>query len=855
MRKAAFIGLCFIISLWSVNADATTRTVKTSGGDYTNPVTCLNASSAGDTCEMYTGTFASAGTVTVSGTAGNQITLTAASGQSPVVTATITISSRSYLTISYIAFTGTSGRIPGNGTSAHNIITHNTWTGAAGAQLAWFANSDTGVHTASDNVFSYNVLNVNNITSTQQGVKWYGDRNLFDHNEIYGGGGDCFELGGDYNVVRQNSCHDMNGQTSGEHNDFVQVVGGSNPTLRFSLIETNTIKDCPVSDCHALIARASGGQIADTIIMRYNYVYDWHTVGFWCGDSSDGNNTVPNCHMYNNTIALETTSSSAKGNCTWKDSNNQSFINNICYNTQVAGTSPTNATGAGTLTANGNIAFVTSYSSTWNTPYSSEATYAALRNNNPGFTNYPTSAAISSASPAYNAGVSLTTVATPDTGSGTSLYLSDAHFFQPGWAGTLGDWICVTTVSNCGQISSIDYTTNIATMTGTIARNDGDPVWLSKNSEGTTVLVGSAPDIGSYEVPGGDITNPAITITQPTTNATYGTSSAALTTLGGTASDDVALSSVACVNDRGGSGSVTGLTSWSSSTVTLSSGANVLTCTATDSSSNTASDVLTVTYTAPGTSTAYHPVAVLFDSAVGYWRLNEPSYGSGAAFDSSGHAHDAIYVGTPTFNQFGLADTTDVGILHPSSAGSLQTFALYTDTTAFDPTGTKSWTIEAWVKPTEAPTPDADPADIAGRSWYDAGVTENGVSLRVTPSTHYPQVRRCAAGACTTVTGTVALAIGTSYQIVPTYDGATMRLYVNGASVGTPVATSTSLSATGFGSVNDTGFCVTGCGSLTTFEQFYGVYDDVATYSSALSAAQILTHYRAPRRMRTLRIR
>jgi N-acetylmuramoyl-L-alanine amidase len=52
-------------------------------------------------------------------------------------------------------------------------------------------------------------------------------------------------------------------------------------------------------------------------------------------------------------------------------------------------------------------------------------------------------------------------------------------------------------------------------------------------------------------------------------------------------------------NDRGGSGNATGTTSWSVSGVALLTGANVITITARDAAGNTATDTLTVTYTAP----------------------------------------------------------------------------------------------------------------------------------------------------------------------------------------------------------------------------------------------------------------
>ena len=106
---------------------------------------------------------------------------------------------------------------------------------------------------------------------------------------------------------------------------------------------------------------------------------------------------------------------------------------------------------------------------------------------------------LQSGSPAINAGGPLTTVAAADTGSGTSLVLTDAGPFQPGWSGASADQIAVGTVGNTATVSSIDYSTNTITLASGITRSDNDSVWLYKKSDGLTVLVGTAPDIGANE--------------------------------------------------------------------------------------------------------------------------------------------------------------------------------------------------------------------------------------------------------------------------------------------------------------------------------------------------------------------
>lgn len=121
---------------------------------------------------------------------------------------------------------------------------------------------------------------------------------------------------------------------------------------------------------------------------------------------------------------------------------------------------------------------------------------------------------LQSDSGAINMGVgagygALTTVHADDTGSGTTLKVADALYFQDGtWGSSLSniqaDWICVGTVTNCVQIDGttpIDYTStpNVITLTEGITRSNGQSIWLYRKSDGTRVLHGSAPDYGAYE--------------------------------------------------------------------------------------------------------------------------------------------------------------------------------------------------------------------------------------------------------------------------------------------------------------------------------------------------------------------
>jgi hypothetical protein len=117
----------------------------------------------------------------------------------------------------------------------------------------------------------------------------------------------------------------------------------------------------------------------------------------------------------------------------------------------------------------------------------------------------------------------------------------------------------------------------------------------------------SAPQSFTWTVgtaPASDTTPPSIAITGPTSASTYSTTSASMP-LNGTASDNVGVTQVTWVNDRGGNGVASGTTSWSVSSIPLVSGTNTITVQARDAAGNLANDVLTVTKsTTTGDTTA-----------------------------------------------------------------------------------------------------------------------------------------------------------------------------------------------------------------------------------------------------------
>lgn len=483
------------------------------GKTFTTPALCAATATAGDVCEIYTGTYAG-WTQTRNGSAGAPISFCPATGQAVTISSTVTISSRSFITFHGLSTRPTASGQPGAitfapsaGSTAIQAVsaTHVTVTGNYFSNVGFAicipdtSGNACGAGAGSDVVFTFNTIVGD---GTVAGVYLYADRVLFSDNDI-SHTEDFADIGGINFVARNNTSHDVDAAGQGldpnnHHIDGFQVIGGgTTPTLSFSLIENNVEKNCTndLGNCHFLIIRTGSGPVADTVIVRLNYVYRLDGSGISLGGIGD---SVPHAKVYQNTIATEAQSSTNGDGVSYQNATNGTALNNIFYNTTGAGVSPTVYSTSAGSTGNGNLGFTTGFASGWNAPYSAEATYAALHNLNPLFANYPTDATLQAGSPAKAAGVALTTVAGSDTGSGTSLVLTDAAFFQPGWSGAQGDWIRIG-ASTTTQITGMNYTTNTATIAPAVTRSVGNPVYLYKNSSGTIVLTGALPNIGSSQ--------------------------------------------------------------------------------------------------------------------------------------------------------------------------------------------------------------------------------------------------------------------------------------------------------------------------------------------------------------------
>jgi hypothetical protein len=275
----------------------------------------------------------------------------------------------------------------------------------------------------------------------------------------------------------------------------------------------------PITAYYALLSLSS-----HDMIVRYNtayYVGACFSAGSPGGTSGmrEYNNT--NYHVGYNGASSETSGSivdefigMSDGNIHWADLNNLfydawDYTSNPPWGAVGPFSPPAVAPGYG-LAYDSSCAPSCSYTS------STTSAPGMVLNQDPLFNNVSAGDfTLQNASPALNAGTHLTTVASTDSGSGTSLIVNDAGFFQDGYgiSGVNADCISVTTVSNHVCITAVNYQTNTLTLASSITRSKGDPVWLYSDSTGRQVLAGNAPNIGATFGAAGPAPAPATGLT------------------------------------------------------------------------------------------------------------------------------------------------------------------------------------------------------------------------------------------------------------------------------------------------------------------------------------------------------
>lgn len=206
---------------------------------------------------------------------------------------------------------------------------------------------------------------------------------------------------------------------------------------------------------------------------------------------------------------------------------------------------------------------------------------------------------------------------------------------------------------------------------------------------------------------------------------------------------------------------------------------------------------------------------VLSSNLIGYWRLN------GNLTDSSASGYNLTATGTPgdTTGVFGGAKSfviaTSYASITNASGGNLNI------------TGNKI-SIAGWVKPTNTGAGWqylCSKRDGANTGYYLA--LENGTAARMF-------VASGAAGGV--ATGTTTLSNNNWYHIVGTYDGTTVRVYVNGKHDGSSAFTGNIASAS-------TVPFYLALNSFNTAEGFTGELDDFAVFNTVLTPDQVKELY------------
>lgn len=223
---------------------------------------------------------------------------------------------------------------------------------------------------------------------------------------------------------------------------------------------------------------------------------------------------------------------------------------------------------------------------------------------------------------------------------------------------------------------------------------------------------------------------------------------------------------------------------------------------------------------APATATIYRDV-VLADAPLAYYRMGDVS---GAITDSSGNGRTGGSAsGSATYGAASLLTNESTDPSMDFSGGYVDTpYASWMDTTAL--------TVECWVR--------VDTGTQRGMVDRDDG-SQRVFQWRI--NTKAEAVVFNSGGSNAGCSGATTLVNGVTYHVAFTYDGTTIRVYVNGVLDGStafagPLAVKTARMAIGV--------LRAGGGSPVTWPMD-GRIDEVAIYGTALSASRLYAHYLA----------
>lgn len=262
-------------------------------------------------------------------------------------------------------------------------------------------------------------------------------------------------------------------------------------------------------------------------------------------------------------------------------------------------------------------------------------------------------------------------------------------------------------------------------------------------------------------------------------------------------------------------------------TRTSANGNRELTVRATDEAGNartSGATTVTVANSAPPTTRVTSPSnryddLVIADMPALYWRLGE-SAGAATAIDASGNGRSGTYAGSRSSGQLGLLtgdSDRSVRMLNATTDGRVSAGLAALFATQL--------TAEAWVSYSALATLGAENR-VWSRNWGSAG----GWRLAVSRNASGQQRAEFAINKAGVVTTAGATVVPGRLHLAGTYDGATIRLFVNGQQAASATLAGATLSTTAPVYLGQT------LAADMTF-------DDAALYSRAVTADQLRAHY------------
>jgi autotransporter-associated beta strand protein/parallel beta-helix repeat protein len=229
---------------------------------------------------------------------------------------------------------------------------------------------------------------------------------------------------------------------------------------------------------------------------------------------------------------------------------------------------------------------------------------------------------------------------------------------------------------------------------------------------------------------------------------------------------------------------------------------------------------VTINYRSEGipAPAGYYANEVLADNPLAYYRLDDPLGSETAADDSGNHQTGAYQGGVTTGVDGALPHDSDTAALFDGSTGLVSV----PDSTALRP---QHVSLEAWIYPDPSASSNnyhAIAVKTTSSSWsdgYGLAIYPDGM-LHFFVNNYYTNVA-------------APVTSGQWSQVVGSYDGTALRLYVNGILISTlPYSTAIN---------NSTQPLL--IGNAAGNYPWKGALDEVAVYGAALPAARVLDHY------------